>query len=340
MVYTKLSTFVKAIRLRYAAPFVLLLVVVYVMVINPWVMNRGSSETERQMILPGDELYPDRTGLVTQAITINTPPNVVWQWLIQIGQDRACFYTYTWLENLLGADFHNADEIHPEWQNLAVGDGWRLLPSDYLGSVGKDAVVPLLINQPGYALVFEMFGAYVIEPIDENTSRLLVRGYSGSTNLMTVMVLDPVVKTMERRMLLGLKARAEGRPDAPPILMIIAYLGWSTAGISVAYLYLSQRRRRYWLVLPILAALPALLISSDLQAGLAAFLAVGITLLGFLIFGRNWWGSIFVIASVVLLTLLLAPEAYIAFGFAFLLVLLAVLGVVVAGHSRNRLLGG
>jgi hypothetical protein len=335
MVHAKLSTVVKAVRLRYAVPFVLLLVAVYWMGIYPWMTNWGSTEAEQQMILPGDNLHPDGNGHSTKAITINAPAEVVWQWLVQIGQDRAGFYTYTWLENLFGVDIHNADETHPEWQQLAVGDGWRLVPYDYPGGLGKEAVDPVLISDPGHALVLEIFGAYVIVPIDEHTSRLMVRGQSGPANLAIKMVWEPMVFTLERRMLLGLKARAEGRPDAPATLMAIAQLGWAAAGITVAGLFMSQRRRRYWLVLPIVATLPALLMSRDVQAALTAFIATGITVLGFLIFGRSWWGSLLVIGSVVLLTLLLAPEAYIAIGLAFALLLLATVGAMVAGRRRT-----
>lgn len=336
MVHTQLSTVVKAVCLRYAVPFVLLLIAVYWMGIHPWMTNWGSTAAERQMTLPGDDLNPDRTGQSTLAITINAPSDIVWQWLVQIGQDRAGFYTYTWLENLIGADIHNADEIHPEWQHLAVGDGWRLVPPDYFWGLGKEAVSPVLIIEPGYALVLEMFGAHVIVPIDEHTSRLIVRSQSGPDSLVTTMTMEPVVFTMGRRMLLGLKTRAEGRPEAPAALMAIAQLGWAAAGIIVAGLFVSQRRRRYWLVLPVVAALPALLTSSDVQAGLAAFLAVGITVLGFLIFGRSWWGSFLVIGSVVMLTLLLAPDAYIAIGLAFALLLLAALWTMVAARSSAQ----
>jgi hypothetical protein len=342
MVQTKLSTVVKVVRLRYAVAFVLLLVAVYWTGIHPWMTNWGSTVAERQMSLPGDDMYPNRTGQSTQAITIHAPSDVVWQWLVQVGQDRAGFYTYTWLENLIGADIHNTNEIRPEWQHLAAGDAWRLAPPDYLWGLGKDAVTPVLISEPGHALVLELWGAWVIVPVDEHTSRLIVRGQSEPagpvTSLLTKMILDPTVFTMQRRMLLGLKARAEGRPDAPAALLAIAHLGWAAAGITVAGLFVSQRSRRYWLLFPVAAALPALLMSSDLQAGLAAFLAAGITLLGFLIFGRSWWGSFLVIGSVVMLTLLIAPDAYIAIGFAFALLLLAVLGASVAARSSS--LGG
>jgi hypothetical protein len=321
MLYVKFTAVVKAVRLRHAIAIVLLLTAIYWTVIHPWMTNWGSTVAERQMSLPGDDMYPNRTGQSTQAITIHAPFDVVWQWLVQVGQDRAGFYTYTWLENLIEADIHNTNEIRPEWQHLAAGDAWRLAPPDYLWGLGQDAVTPVLISEPGHALVLELWGAWVIEPIDEHTSRLIVRGQSESAgpvnSLVTKMFLEPTVFTMQRRMLLGIKARAEGRPEAPAALMAIALFGWAAAGNSVAGLFVSQRRRRYWLLLPVVAALPTLLMSSDIQAGLAAFIAAGITLLGFLIFGRSWWGPLLIIGSVVMLTLLLAPDAYIAIGLAF-----------------------
>jgi hypothetical protein len=333
MVRTQLATVVRAVRLRYAVLFVVLLLAVYWTGIQPWMTNWGSTAAERQLALPGDDLLPGRTGRSTQALTINAPAEVVWQWLVQVGQDRAGFYSYTWLENLVGADIHNANEIRPEWQRLAAGDAWRLAPTEYLWGLGQGAVTPVLLSEPGHALVLEMWGALVIVPIDEHTTRLLVRGQSGSANPVTKLVFEPMVFTMERRMLLGLKARAEGRPEAPAALTAIAQLGWAAAGITVAGLFVSRRRCRYWLALPVVAALPALLASRDAQAGLAAFLAVGITVHGFLAFGRSWWGSFLVIGSVVLLTQLLAPEAYIAIGLAFALLLLAAVGALVAARS-------
>ncbi len=338
MLHAKLSVVVRGVRLRYAVPIVLLLVAVYWIGIYPWMTNWGSSAAERQMSLPGDDLIPAGAGQATKAITIHAPPDVIWQWLVQVGQDRAGFYTYTWLENLVGADIHNANEIHPDWQQLAVGDAWRLVPADYLRGLGKDAADPVLISQPGRALVLAMFGAHVIVPINGRSSRLLVRGQAGSGNPVLKMVWDPLVFTLERRMLLGLKARAEGRPDAPAALAAIALAGWAAAGVTVTGLFLSRRRRWFWLPLPVAAALPALLMSRDLQAGLAAFLAVGITVLGFLIYGRRWWGSLLVIGSLVMLTLLLAPEAYVAIGLAFALLLLAALGATAA--ARASALGG
>jgi hypothetical protein len=328
--YTLLMGVVKAVRLRYALLFVLLLIVIYWLAIHPWIVNYGSTEAERQMVLPGDELRTAGSGYHTQAVTINAPPEVIWPWLVQVGQDRAGFYSYTWLENLMGVDIHNTDEIRPEWQQLAVGDlAWRMMPADYLGGVGKDSARKVLLIEPRHVLVLEMWGTYAIVPVNEAASgnavasRLIVRGEALPASILSTMLIDPMVYTMGKRMLLGIQARAEGRPDAPDAVMAIAWLGWIAAGMVVAWLFLSQRRRWPWLALPVIAALPALLMAHDAQAGLAAFTATGISLLGFLIFGKNWWGFLFILGSVVLLTLLLAPEAFSAIGLAFATLLLA-----------------
>ena len=335
MLSMKLSKGVKAVRYQYAILFVLLLIGVYLLIIHPWMANWGSTKTEQQMILPGDELHPGPSGHTTMAITIHAPIDVVWGWLVQIGQDRAGYYTYTWLENLVGADIHNANEIHAEWQTLAVGDIWRVVPPDYLGDVGKDAGFRVMIIEPNQVLVVDVMGAFVLIPVDENETRLIVRGEAAPANILMRMVVEPIVFTMIRPMLLGLKDRAEGRLDPPTVLMLVANIGWIAAGITVAGLFLSQRRRWYSLALPVAAAIPALLMAGDIQAGLAAFLAVGITLLGFLFFGRSWWGPLLVIGPVVLLTLLLAPEAFLAIGIVFDLILLAALGVMIANHQKS-----
>ena len=65
----------------------------------------------------------------TWAVTIEAPPDAVWPWLVQMGQDRAGFYTYEWFENVvLRLDIHNAARIVPEWQDIRVGDRMWFYP--------------------------------------------------------------------------------------------------------------------------------------------------------------------------------------------------------------------
>src|SRR5207302_7843501 len=110
-------------------------------------MNWGATPAEISMSLPGGDpsLGPD--AYFTRAITIDAPPSVVWPWLVQMGQDRAGFYSNTWLENLVGADIHNASSIHSEWQHRAIGDSVPLARPDLLfgvGAVGRSSIVVLV----------------------------------------------------------------------------------------------------------------------------------------------------------------------------------------------------
>src|SRR6201985_2729911 len=86
----------------------------------------GARPDEVTRKLPGDELLPDAGIVATRAITIDAPPAAIWPWLVQMGSGRGGAYTYDWIENLFGLDMHSADEVLPAFQDLRVGDAWRL----------------------------------------------------------------------------------------------------------------------------------------------------------------------------------------------------------------------
>jgi hypothetical protein len=85
----------------------------------------GCDREEAARSLRGDELLAEADLVATRAISISTPPSAVWPWLVQMGPGRAGAYTYDWIENLFGLNMHSADRIHPEWQELEVGDVLR-----------------------------------------------------------------------------------------------------------------------------------------------------------------------------------------------------------------------
>jgi len=91
----------------------------------------------------------------------------VWPWLVQIGQTRAGFYSYEWLENLVGCDMHNADRV-PEWQDLKVGDEVWLHP--------EAPPLKVRIIEPGRAIVLEQSWGFYLEEIDSQRTRLILRG--------------------------------------------------------------------------------------------------------------------------------------------------------------------
>ena len=75
----------------------------YVWGIRPWHLRWGATDEELRQPLLGDELAPHPKLKATHAITINSPAADVWPWLVQMGQNRGGFYSYTWLENPCGS---------------------------------------------------------------------------------------------------------------------------------------------------------------------------------------------------------------------------------------------
>jgi hypothetical protein len=105
-------------------------VVIGIALLTPFLRSRrvkwGATDAEIQRTLPGDDLVPNPKWQYTNAITIEAPVTDVWPWLVQIGQGRGGWYTYEWLENLVGCGIHNANQIIQEFQHLEVGDSVRL----------------------------------------------------------------------------------------------------------------------------------------------------------------------------------------------------------------------
>jgi len=316
---------------------------VYFGFLYPWLMNWGATSTERQMALPGD---PPTGGLpygshwFTRAVTIHAPAPAVWQWLVQMGQDRAGFYSNTWLENLTGASIHNADVIHPEWQRREIGDHVLLARPDLLGGTFAHMAQTRIVALKPERLIADIPCRFVLESIDEKTTRLLLRESLPSSLAVRVFSSvwwDPIHFVMEQRMLRGIKERAEGEPLVPPAIRLAAHVGWVLAGAGLLVLFLARRRSRPWVVLPFIPALLVVHSTGDWNAALAAFLAIGIPARGALTFGRSWWPSYTLLASAVALILLLAPDAYAAFGITFGVVLMTVLtGCLLRALERRR----
>jgi hypothetical protein len=177
-------------------------------VTRPWHRRWGATDEEIERPMPGDEL--SERAAANHAITIAAPIDEVWPWLVQIGQDRAGFYSYTVLENLIGADIHNSNRIVPEWQSLKNGDHIRLASEERFG------LRPLLRVshvQPGRSFVLEGWGAFALEPIDEQTTRMIIRTHRTKRapwlRVLDFFIGEPAHFIMERGMLRGIKKRAE-----------------------------------------------------------------------------------------------------------------------------------
>ena len=179
--------------------------------VRRWSLTYGATPAEARQPLPGDDLLRRPSVVSTRAITIAAAPPVVWPWLVQMGSGRGGAYTYDWIENLFGLDMHSARTILPEFQHLAPGD---VLP---LG--GGAPGMRVEICDPGRTLAFRSEdGAWVwIFDLREHRlgtrlisrNRISVRAMSRPARAFSRLVVEPGSLIMERRMLLGIKERAE-----------------------------------------------------------------------------------------------------------------------------------
>jgi len=180
----------------------------------------GATTTEIAAVLPGDDLVATPAENVTRGVTIQAPAERVWSWLVQIGQDRGGMYSYDRLENLLGLRIHSADHLDDRWQRLAVGDTVRLIPQGWLG-LRDGYALPVVELVPGRSIVlredpkdgpWDAVWSFHLAPLDAHRCRLISRSRasrSSAAGRVVALVMDPVTLLMTRRMLLGIKERAE-----------------------------------------------------------------------------------------------------------------------------------
>ena len=183
----------------------------------------GATDNELRMPLPGDELLPAPNLVATRAISITAPPSAVWPWLTQLGQNRGGFYSYDWLENLVGLKIHSADAIEPELQVRSVGDDVDLAPGASLSVARLDDGRALVlsggvgVNGTDADAPFQFTWAFVLLPQPDGSARLVVRERYVYLTGWTGALVEPVEMVswvMTERMLRGIRDRAERRPSS------------------------------------------------------------------------------------------------------------------------------
>ena len=191
----------------------------------PKMTSWGATHAETQAPMPGDEIVGDAKYRTTHAVTIDAPPEKVWPWLAQMGQGRGGLYSYDWLENLVGLDIHSVDRVMPELQELTVGDLIRMVPEgtdpDLAFTVVRVDAPHLLVLGPGTSREKAMASGmlypcwtFSLRSEGAARTRLVVRFQSDFRPgprgwLMNKYALEPIHFLMERKMMLGIKERAE-----------------------------------------------------------------------------------------------------------------------------------
>ena len=188
------------------------LCVFYWLPMRRWFARWGASAEDLARRMPGDTLVADSTYRATLAVTIAARPEDIWPWLLQMGYRRGGLYSYDWLDRLFGyLDRPSATRILPEFQHLNVGDE---IPVGRAGGLPIKAVEPcralVLAGEGGGAAWAWQFGLY---PIDAGhttlVSRNAVRTPRTAGAWLFTRIIEPAAFLMTRRMLLGLKQRAE-----------------------------------------------------------------------------------------------------------------------------------
>ncbi len=188
----------------------------------------GLDEATAARELPGDELVPEPLWSYTHGVEIDAPAPQVWAWVAQVGANRGGFYSYQWLENVAGCALQNADTQHPEWR-VTLGDALLLHPQ----------MPPLRVVSCDDGHYFVAYGAadeearargrawtsgswlFLVEPLSGQKTRLISRYRAACSNDLATRLafgpalIEPISFAMDRRMLLGIKERAQRAPKTP-----------------------------------------------------------------------------------------------------------------------------
>jgi hypothetical protein len=171
------------------------------------ILTWGATAAEADGRLPGDALLESADGVATRAITIDAPPAAVWPWIAQMGPaPRGGAYTYDWIENLLGLNMHSADRVLPEFQHPEIGDGFGFGANRMRYAIVEPERVLAIRSADG-----NWVWAFILEERDGKT-RLISRNRFRLPTLkdrLGMIPMEPGSLVMERKMLLGMKRRAE-----------------------------------------------------------------------------------------------------------------------------------
>jgi len=204
----------------------------YWLIGRPWHLRWGATAAEVSRQWPGDDLQPRPRTRAVRAVSVAAPPERIWPWIMQVGRDRGGFYSYTWLENLIGADIHNVYRLIPGLPERRPGDTVWMGPENRFGGQARMVVVKIV---PGRAMILvtpgdaadataesrarEAVWAFILDPVAPDATRLVMLSLGGEASSAGRRVADlafwePAHFVMERRMMLTLKRLAEQSASA------------------------------------------------------------------------------------------------------------------------------
>jgi hypothetical protein len=190
-------------------------------------LSWGASDEEVRGPYPGADLVPGGERGATMAVTIHAPPSRVWPWLVQMGCDRAGWYSWDRLDN---GGAPSAAHINPEWQRIAVGDRLASTPSGSawfeVAAIDPERFLALRASFDLRGRPFDPHGprpgsytdsvwCFLLRELPGARTRLIVSGYASASPRLAQAIAnfvfwEPVHWVMQTRQFANLKRRAEG----------------------------------------------------------------------------------------------------------------------------------
>lgn len=170
---------------------------------------------EDTMALPGDELIPGTQYSLTLSAVVEAPKELVWRYLMQMGCDRAGWYSIDALDN---GGRKSTDHLVEGWEERKAGDRISATPKgdDFFEVYAVKPFEFFVIGGESEKLdsPFKMTWSFVLEPVGESAVRLLTRARMHSAPawkewLMGRVGYPPVHLLMERVQLETIKKLAE-----------------------------------------------------------------------------------------------------------------------------------
>jgi hypothetical protein len=156
-----------------------------------WVRHRpwswGSTPEEVAGPFPYPDLVPEGKRSPTMAVTINATPEEVWPWLVQLGWNRGGWYSWDLLDN---GGRPSATKVHPEWQDIDIGDLLKframgrdidaykigvIEPNSYLGLYGYTTLGGRWLdpNEPRPPSYMEAIWGFLLKGLPDGRTRLV-----------------------------------------------------------------------------------------------------------------------------------------------------------------------
>ena len=205
----------------------------YAFVFRPRMLRWGATVDEVRWPYPGVEVIRGGRRGATMAVTIDAPPARVWRWLVQMGCDRAGWYSWDRLDN---GGTQSAERIHPEWQELKLGDRLKSTPSGsawfevaaleperFLGlraPIDLRTMRPFDTRRPRPRYFVDSLWGFQLKPLSGERTRLVVSGYAKARprslqKMAELFFWEPAHWIMQTRQFANLKRRAERRHKLP-----------------------------------------------------------------------------------------------------------------------------